>query len=387
MGSAPRSMDLVNEQPIYHSSGRFSLDPAREKRHLGQLSLEDPALAVLWMVQAAVDLGAQAIALRLSHRRVSLFIQRDEPLPDRPPAPCDRLIEMWPEFRREERGYSWQRKIGAAQLRREVQFLRERARFCPVPLKLDGHIVQPESTEFRSHSSQDWVPSGYHLAEHYTASPAGQPGLSLFRPDGQRRSQRINTSSTFWRECQGEVGELSWGMPWRVAGQVARLKRCRGFHCSQAALLLAQVQQPSWALAVHRGVVVDNRQLAWPELPGLQLIYDASSLALDLSGLRLVDSQELQQRLQQSRRQLGSWVQDRAPSWSFESRGNNVTSRQSRREIGAWLSVWSLGLLTGTAMYLPLPLLALPWIVWHHRSRTLIYRAWRQRLRELQASG
>lgn len=65
------------------------------------------------------------------------------------------------------------------------------------------------------------------------------------------------------------------------------------------------------------------------------------------------------------------------------NRGHGVISRQNRKEAGAFLSIWSVTVIAGVAVYLPLPLLGLPWIVWHHQSRRHIFQVWRRRLQEL----
>jgi hypothetical protein len=337
----------------------------------------------LWLVQSALRLGASAIAIRLSQSRVSLYLKVAGSLPEVPPPPSDRLQEVWPQFSRHLEGYEWKRQVSSAQLKRERQSLRQRARYCPVPLKLDGYMVQPETQSFRPQNDKSGVPVGYHLAEYYWSLDPDQAGLSVFRPDAQSKGLRLNTPTTFWRERQPGVQPLRWWMPWRVAGQVARLRRGYGFRCSQAAFLLAQTDQPSCAIAVHNGIIVDERPLSWPDLRGVQLLFDASRFQVDLSNLRLVNSVAVETHLHELRAQLHNWLSERLPSWNFEGRKNNVTSRQSRKEMGAWLSVWGFAVLTGTGMYLPLPLLALPWIVWHHRSRSQLFAIWRKRLQEL----
>jgi hypothetical protein len=270
------------------------------------------------------------------------------------------------------------------QLRRECQLLEQRARFCPQPLQLNGYILQPDKQFFAAPRPARWLPTGYHLAERYTRPEEGQPGLALFRPDGGNKAlHRPNSDHTYWREAEKGVQRLRWWMPWKVAGQVARLKLCNGYRVSTAAWLLAQSGQPSRALGVHHGVVVYDAELHWPELPGLCLIFDASQRELDLSGLQLVSTPDLSQWLEQQRRDLRSWVSQRVERWDVSGRGHNVTSRQNRKEIGAWLSIWGVSLISGLAVYLPLPLLGLPWIVWHHTSRKQIFRNWHQRLLEL----
>ena len=367
---------------VYHSSGQFTLDEAAQNERLGQFSLEDPALAPLWLVQAAVALGAAGASLRLEPRQISLLIRRTGPLVE--PEGIVRARKIWPEVSYRQQGdvcnWVFQRNLGRAQLQRERKWLEERARFCPIPLKLNGYLLQPENFVWQARAG-GLMPAGYHLAEVYSA--ASGPGVSLFRPDGQSRGGRINTAHTYWREIADSVEALRWWMPWKVAGQVARLKACQGFRAGWVALFLGEPGHGSKALAVHQGVVVGEIPLSWPELPGLCLLFDASYRPLDLSGLKLVQTLDLQGWLQERREELGRWVSSRLALWGSEGRDHGVHSRQNRKEVGALLSIWAGTLLTGVAIYLPLPLLGLPWIVWHHHSRKQIFQSWRQRLQEL----
>lgn len=369
----------MQDEALYHSSGQFTLDEAGQDQQLGQFSLEDPALAPLWLVQAAAELGAPA-GLRLGRTEVSLMVRHTGPLVE--PAGIRRARRIWPEASFHQQGdvCSWvfRRRVGRAQRTREKQWLQQRAPFCPIPFKVDGYLLQPENFVWQTHHL-GLMPRGYHLAEIYEPGT----GLTLFRPDGVASGGRINTAHTYWRETPSGVERLRWWMPWRVGGQVARLKPCQGFRAGWAALLLGEPGHPSQAVAVHQGVVVAEMPLDWPELPGLCLLFDASSRPVDLSGLKLVQTLELQGWLQHRREQLAEWVALRLPEWGAEGRGHGVNSRQNRKEAGALLSIWAGTLLTGVAIYLPLPLLGLPWIVWHHHSRKRIFQSWRKRLQEL----
>ena len=369
----------MTDDARYHSSGQFTLDQASQDQRLGQFSLEDPALAPLWLVQAAVELGASA-SLRLGRTQVSLLLRHSGPVTE--PAGIGRARRIWPEVSYHQQGdvCSWvfRRQIGRGQLEREKKCLQQRARFCPIPFKVNGYLLQPENFLWQSRQ-QGLMPSGYHLAELYEPGR----GVALFRPDGGASGGRINTAHTYWRETPEGVEPLGWWMPWRVAGQVARLKSCQGFRAGCVALFLGEPGHGSQALAVHHGVVVSEIPLDWPELPGLCVIFDASQRPVDLSGLKLVQTLDLQAWLQQRRAHLAEWVARRLPQWGAEGRGHGVNSRQNRKEAGALLSIWAGTLLTGVAIYLPLPLLGLPWIVWHHHSRKRIFQSWRQRLQEL----
>lgn len=367
----------MGEEALYHSSGEFSVERALQDQRLGPESLEDPALVPLWLVRAAVAMGASGASLRLGRQRVRMQL-RCAPAAQRP-AWLSRLAL------REERDqdvitWTWVRVATRDRLRREREGLRERARFCPIPLKLDGYILQPEVFAYRG-EFPGLLPRDYHLAEFYFPGS----GVSIFRPDAAQAGVRINSSQTYWRE--GDSRPVRWWLPWRVAGQVARLKGCNGFVCGAVAVLLALPEQKSLALAVHDGVVVAEQALDWPELTGLCLVFDASAFPVDVSGLKLVDSLELRGALLEFRRRLGEWVSSRLDSWRPENRGHGVISRQNRKEAGAWLSIWGATLMTGMAVYLPLPLLGLPWIVWHHQSRRRIFQVWRQRLQELAAGA
>ena len=371
-------------QPVFHSSGNFTLNNSRQDSLLGQFSLEEPALAVLLLVQGAVALAASAISIKLEVNRVVLELRLSSAVVEPLPPALQRLDPIWGAATPTKNGWTWTRRVKAQQLQREISWLQQRARFCPVPLKLNGYIVQPENHFFAASKPARWLRQGYHLAERLMARQADQPGLAVFRPDaGTQKQLRPNSEHTYWRELEDGVESLRWWMPWRVAGQVARLKSCAGYRVSQAAFLLAQSGQPSRIIAVHQGVVVHDGPADWPELPGLCLIFDASQQALDLSGLSLVNSGELREWLQQQRQLLQDWVSQRVERWNVKGRSHNVTSLQNRKEMGAWLSIWGASLITGLAAYLPLPLLGLPWIVWHHSSRKKIFEHWRQRLIEL----
>jgi len=369
----------MTDEARYHSSGQFTLDENSQDQLVGQFSLEDPALAPLWLVQAAVELGGPA-GLRLGRTQISLLVRHSGTVAE--PAGISRTRRIWPEMSHHQQSdlCSWvfRRQIGRGQLDREKKWLQQMARFCPIPMKVNGYLLQPENFVWQTHQL-GLMPAGYHLAELY----APGSGVALFRPDGAVSGGCINTAQTYWREAPEGVEPLRWWMPWRVAGQVARLKPCQGFRAGWVALLLGEPGHPSQALAVHHGVVVAEMPLDWPELPGLCLLFDASERPVDLSGLKLVQTLDLQGWLQQRREQLAQWVAGRLPQWGAQGRGHGVNSRQNRKEAGTLLSIWAGTLLTGVAIYLPLPLLGLPWIVWHHHSLKRIFQSWRQRLQEL----
>ena len=384
-----KDMERYDGEPQFHSSGVFTLHGARQDQLLGRFSLEKPALAVLLLVQGAVKLRATALEIDLERERVHLRVRLSSPLPDSLPPQLERLGQIWGPAtslvtNEGLQQWTWSRPARRTGIHREVQLLTRRARFCPIPLRLNGYILQPENTHYPAARPGKWLRPGYHLAERYTSPLPDQPGLALFRPDANRTaSQRPNTDHTYWREVEPGTQGLRWWMPWRVAGQVARHKACYGYRVGSAALLLAETGQPTQWVAVSQGVVVEEASPNWPKLPGLCLIFDASRFSTDLSGLKLVHSREFQDWLEEQRQQLTEWIGSRVSGWDAPSRTHNVTSRQNRREIGAWLSLWGVGLVTGVAMYLPLPLLGLPWIVWHHASRKKIFHHWRQRLTEL----
>ncbi|MBN9417244.1 MAG: hypothetical protein J0I12_17495 [Candidatus Eremiobacteraeota bacterium] len=363
----------MDQEAQYHSSGQFTLERAAHDQRMGSESLEDAALAPLWLVRAAVAMGASGASLRFGRQQVRMQLRCGPQA--RPPSWLERL----PLIREREAdvvSWTWRRSATRALLRREKQQLVERARFCPIPLKVDGYIVQPEVFAWATPAA-GLLPRSYHLAEFYFAGD----GLSVLRPDGDRPGPRVNSSHTYWRE--GESQSVKWWLPWRVAGQVARLKSCQGFRCGAVAVLLALPGQGSRVIGVHDGVVVSEQALDWPELPGLCLVLDVSAFPVDGSGLKLVDSLEMRAALLDYRSRLGQKVAERLDSWRPENRGHGVISRQNRKEAGAFLSIWGATVMTGIAVYLPLPLLGLPWIVWHHQSRRKIFEVWRKRLQEL----
>lgn len=366
----------MSEEAYYHSSGQFTKEPASHAQRLGPESLEDPALAPLWLVRAAVAMGATGASLRLGRQQVRMQL-RCAPQARRP-GWLERL-PLSEERHQDVITWTWARPGSRALLRREADFLRRRARFCPIPLKLDGYLLQPEVFAYAPTSS-GLMSGAYHLAEFYFAGG----GISVFRPDAAQAVGRVNSPHTYWRE--GEMTGLRWSFPWRVAGQVARLKSCAGFRCGGLAVLTVQPGQAGLALAVHEGVLVAEMELDWPELPGLCLVFDASAFPVDASGLKLVETLELRGSLLDYRQRLGQWVSSRLASWRPENRGHGVISRQNRKEAGTFLSIWGATVMTGLAVYLPLPLLGLPWIVWHHQSRRRIFQVWRQRLQELDVT-
>lgn len=357
---------------IYDSSGSFTLQPLRQRRLLGDRSLTEPALAVLWLIQAAVTAGASEVRLRLRPQLLDLAIRRVANLQ----SPLWQRIEAsWGQAQTSVRGelqlFRWSRRVPKLQVQREYELLRQRARFCPIPVKLQGYIVQPHLYGYQPQGSRAGVPRNYHLAEVYQKLRG--PGVSLFRSQG----------STAWKSREEGTLELRWWMPWRVAGQVARLRAARGIRAGAVALLLVQPGQRSSVVAVSQGITVSQQELGWPELPGLQLVLDVSDLPLDLSNLQLVQGEAWQQRLQEQRQWLGQWVAENHHRWDLRHRMHSVTAEQNQKEITAWLSIWGASLISGAGMYLPLPLLALPWIVWHHRSRRSLAQLWQRRLREL----
>lgn len=367
----------MKDEAHYHSSGEFTMEPALHGQRLGPESLEDPAQAPLWLVRAAVAMGASGASLRLGRQQVRMQLRcaADK----RRPGWLERL-PLLEERQQDVLTWTWRRPASRALLRREADFVRQRARFCPIPLKLDGYIVQPEVFAYTPTRS-GLLSGAYHLAEFYFAGE----GISVLRPDAAQPAPRVNSSHTYWRE--GERTSLRWWLPWRVAGQVARHKSCQGFRCGGLVVLSVQPGQASQALAVHEGVLVAEMDLDWPELPGLCLIFDASAFPVDASGLKLVETLELRGLLLDYRRRIGEWVSARLDSWRPENRGHGVIARQNRKEAGAFLSIWGATVMTGVAVYLPLPLLGLPWVVWHHQSRRRIFQVWRQRLQELTAAG
>lgn len=343
----------------YDSSGSFTVDSTRAQAVLAQAALEEEL--PLLLIRAAVKSKAKALNLQLTTAQVTVDL-------------------CLPEFDRHWQPLAsgqWSRKITGSQLTRELKLILERARFCPIPLRLNGYISQPENTRVQPAKPDNLLNRAYHLAEHYTSREPDQPGLSLFCPDAHQKGPRANTPYTYWRDRPDDLEKLRWWMPWRVAGQVARLKSCPGLRCGSAALVLAQTGQAGRAIAVHQGIIVADLPF---ELPGVTLIFDASALAIDASGLQLVRSLELQDYLNQKRQDLSAWIQERLPRWQAA----RVTHRQNKKEIAAWLSVWGASLISGLAIFLPLPLLGLPWIVWHHTARKRIFERWQARLAELQ---
>ncbi len=363
---------LEMSEAIYDSSGSFTVEAPRQRGLLGDRSLTEPGLAVLWLVQAAVAAGASEVRFRLRSHQLDLAIR---PALTPPSALWQRLLASWGEPQSWQRGdlqlFRWPRRVPKLQLQRECEFLRQRARFCPIPVKLQGYIVQPHLYGYQPQGSRAGVPRNYHLAEVYQKRLG--PGVSLFRSQG----------STAWKSREEGTSDLRWWMPWRVAGQVARLRPARGIRAGAVALLLVQPGQPSSVVAVSQGVIVGQQELDWPELPGLQLVLDVSDLPLDLSNLQLVQGEAWKQRLQEQRQWLGQWVAENHHRWDLRHRRHSVMAEQNQKEITAWLSVWGASLISGAGIYLPLPLLALPWIVWHHSSRRSLAQLWQRRLREL----
>lgn len=320
---------------LYHSSGSFTIDLAKQV----QANLEEEL--PLLLIRRAVAAGETGLDLRLDRG----WLQQER------------------------------RRVSNAQVQREIKLIEERARFCPIPLRLNGYIVQPENLRIQPDRSDSLLNRGYHLAERYSAGR----GLALFCPDAHHPGPRVNSPYTYWRDRPSGLTQLRWWMPWRVAGQVARLKSCPGLRCGSAALLLAQTGQAGRAIAVHQGLVVGEFPL---EIPGLTFIFDASKFAVDASHLKIVHSLELRAYLHEQCQFLSQWVGERLPRWQSA----RVTHRQNKKEMAAWLSVWGASLVSGLAVFLPLPLLGLPWIIWHHAARRRILQRWRARLDELQTS-
>ena len=379
----------MDSQGQYDSSGQFTLDAARQRSLLRDFGLQDPAQAILLAVQGLVQSGAEAIALRPKPTRLRLELQAEGFDPGKLPHSLQRALALWEggePGRWEQNRSFWRlevrRQVPAAQPPQERRLLRQFCRFCPVPLKLDGQIVQPAHWSAPRPGRSQGLHKDFHLAEWYWDRGDG-PGLSLLRPDLDRPAVR-NGEWTFWREAEAEVTALHWSLPWTVAGQVARQRPGYGLRAGAVVVLRAETGLPARALAVHQGVLVSDAPLDWPELPGLCLIFDASHLAVDVSGLRLVDSLALQGFLHEARQRIQDWVQERLPLWRFDSRWGGANSWQTRKEVGAWLGAWGISMLSGASGLVPLPLLALPWIVWHHGSRRKLQEHWQRRLSELR---
>lgn len=352
----------MNDEAIYDSSGVFQLAVKPGSRTLE--ALEHPSAEVLWWVQDLVQAGAQELDLDLG---LSHFQMRARIDPKRSPQ-----MEGG-----SQRGQHWQwarsRQVSRAFLTQELDWVHRRCGYCPIPLRCNGMIVQ------------NFFPtlSGYHLAEYYHQHQGRPPGLSLLRSDLSGRGGLCNTDQTLWREWLGPVQGVRWMLPQRVAGMVARLRPAQGVRCSEAVLVLASRGQASHLHPVHRGVLLPSRELDWPGMGGLEVFWDASSLPTDLSRLKLVEGLELRACLEELRQRLALWLRERCEAWERAVPRCRITARQSRREMSAWLGLWGMGMVTGAAPFLPLPLLGLPWIVWHHGSRRKIQRALRERIDEL----
>lgn len=376
----------------FDSSGQFTLD-ARHGRVLADHGMEEPAQAVLLAVQGALEGGAEAVAFRLNTTRAQVLLRSRVFDPPQVSQALQRALSSWSatpgSWHRS--GDIWTcvclRQVKSSQVRREGELLQRHCHFCPVAVKLEGYIVQPHHWTYHLTSASKLLRADYHLAEWFWSPQEGQPGVAAFRTDGLSADlPRLNTEHTFWREAEPGVGRLSWQVPWRVGGQIARLRPAYGLRGSAFAVLRAETGQPSIAVPVHRGVACGRFELDWPELPGLCFVFDASSFATDLSGLKLVHSAELRDWLEAQRLRIGGWVRDRASSWVVEVKQTAATSRQTRKEIGAWLSVFAATVLSGWGAFVPLPFLALPWIIWHHGSRKQILQHWNDRLAELAAT-
>lgn len=382
-------MSEMDSEASYDSSGRFTIDAARQRGLLRDYGLEEPAEAVLVGVQGVVETGAEAMALRLATGRVQLELKNPLFDPGALPEALQRALAFWEggeAARWQQNGPFWKicipRQVEPAQVRREKSLLKQRCAFCPIPLKLEGHVLQPGTWSAPLPRKAKRLHPEYHLAEWYW-SRGEQPGIGLFRPDASDPGPAVNSETTFWRECDKGVEALNWMVPWRVAGQVARQKPVSGYRAGACVVLRAETSGRSEALGVHRGVEVFQQKLPWPELPGLFLLFDASALPVDLSGLTLVDSLKLQGFLSEARQRISQWTLERKRKWRVETRWSGANAWQTRKEVGAWLSIWGLSMLTGAGAFLPLPFLALPWIVWHHGSRRKTVEAWNRRLDEL----
>jgi hypothetical protein len=377
----------------YESSGTFTVLPSRQRGLLSEHGLREPGEWILLAVQGAVESGAEAIAFRLSAGKAQLLLRGNAFDPEQLPESLQRALDTWtePTARWERSGPVWSlttlRAVKPAQLGREGEILQRHCHFCPVPVKLDGYIVQPHHWFHKPARASKLIRHDYHLAEWFWSPAGGQPGIAVFRADANVSTlPRPNTEHTFWRELEPGVHRLAWSMPWRVGSQIARLRPGFGLRAEAALILRPETGQSSFAVPVHRGVAIGRWELDWPELPGLCLVFDASRFATDLSGLQLVDSLTLRAWFEAQRQRVRAWVCERLPSWSVEVKHTGATARQTRKEIGAWLSVFAATLLSGWGAFVPLPFLALPWIIWHHGTRKQIVELWNSRLAELAAT-
>lgn len=366
----------------YDSSGTFSVDLARARQQASKF-LEDPAQAILWVVQAAVASGGSQLEFRRSRRRLEIDCHGFRPHPQE--ACWARVFDFWQGAQVVgQNGHdSWrivlERRASSQFLQHEGQFLREGCQFAPLPVLDQG---RPLHSEHFSHEN-----AGFHLAELYRQSdPPVGGGVAVLRKDAAQTGHRVNTPWTYWREFEGQARRVRWHFPQVVAGMVARHRAVEGFRCSLVALLQARPGLPNRLFAVCGGVVVENSPLDWDEFSGLTLIFDAGHLPVDGSGLKLVRGTALQGQLEELRQSLRNWTCSRSLAWKRALQDSHVYSPQLKREMGAWFALWGGGMLTGLAAFLPLPFLGLPWIMWHHSQRKKTRTVLAQRLAEFGPS-
>lgn len=408
----------------HDSSGTLTLERARAARLLVEHTLEDPALAVLWVVQAAVASGASKLrfhihrnllSLRLvkpelsevplkspesylggpqavSHGRLALALRAwsqqgltraecrwfvggavwmeitdlDTPLPARPEGRLDLGIRL-------------HRKVKKSQVEREIMVLRERCRFCPVQIWVNEDVVQSANYGARRGQAKSLLPADFHLAEYYR----GGSGLAIFRSDWNTPLDAghlwLDSGQTLQREVSGDTLQaLRWTFPDKVAGMTARTVAHRGVQCSAAAFLLPEQGLPATATPVLWGV--SARSLAWSGPPGVHLAFDASQRATDLSGLALVQDDSLLAGWEQA---LDPWVQRVSRGMMSRLKDGSAFSWQTRREIKVIMGLFGATVITGASAFLPLPFLGLPWAMWYYGSRRKAIEKLRQRCLEL----
>ena len=123
--------------------------------------------------------------------------------------------------------------------------------------------------------------------------------------------------------------------------------------------------------------------MEWNGPPGVCLLFDASRQITDLSGLALVNDEEI---LAPWNRRLHPWLERVARGMMGRLKDGNAFSWQTRREVKLILGVFGATMLTGVSAFLPLPFLSLPWAIWYYGSRRRAMDNLRQRCLELTQS-
>lgn len=274
-----RHLQAARQGGSTDSSGSFSLNSARAKALLGELQLPQLELYLLKLVQAAVRGGAAKIEITTEHDRMTFSHDgRVEGLHHFQigVAALSTLLDRELRFRdcrqlqipRGPGRWSWGRGLP------EIALLKERCRYCPIPLLLDGKAVNRPFFGKKNDANYDGVlrlgpppklgPVTLLLAAHDDGSLLLAPHLTA-----EERRWVVHDLS------QQEESEAA------AAEQPSMLMDGRPMQRCHAMLRRIRDSWSSLSWVLDGVVLVSERNVL--DRPGLEAIVSAGELKTDLS--------------------------------------------------------------------------------------------------------